>query len=260
MKLCYIDSMNDTIINRVKKLLNLSKEGNGASQAEAENALLRARRLALDHDLDLAILSQTEIVKEEQIENQKIDLGQRFSVCQKFVNFILQAHFKVKIVMGGGRDGGRYICLVGKTSDVAIAQYVQGFLNQEFMRLWRVAKVRNNYPAKDRNSYIFGLYKGLTQKLQQEEATVKGERFSALALNRGVDFASNTKESYALALVDHSARLEQAMSRFHGKVRTIRTSVGRVRNANALETGREAGRNINLNRAIGGGRPADRLS
>ena len=240
--------MDQNIINRIQKLLNLSKDGRGGTAAEVESAMAMAQKLATQHNLDLATLDKGEAVPEEKYEKGTVELGQRFTVTQRFVNNILQGHFNVKVILSGSRYGGRRIHLIGKTSDIKVGEYVLNYLNSEFMRLWRATAKTHDLPAKDRNSYIYGLYQGLDGKLTREKRETESNHFANLG-----ERADAAKQNYSLVLVTDKEKLNAAVQQHFPKLGHAPASTARVRNYDAVAMGTRDGGKISVNRPLTSG-------
>ena len=241
------NTVPDQLVSKIRKLLALGNFNDNGNQAEL--ALAKAKQLAVEYEIDLASI---EIFDEKPklepiIKGEGIDSGSRFSVTQKFVNWIVQNHFNVKIIMSGGRYGGRYINFIGKKIDVETATYVNSFLNAELMRLWHNYQKKNNLRAAVRNSYLYGLYQGLDAKLAETKKQAEEGKFSTM--NDGQKVRGN----YQLMVVNEKQRLEKAVGDFYPHLRKVSISVGRAFRQDVIGDGKRDGRNINITRGIGNG-------
>jgi len=249
------NTVSDSVVEKIRKLLALASDLND-SKEQAEMAMKKAKELATSYQVDLACIQVFENKKnEEEIEkSEEISLGKRKSVCQKFITSILQQHFNVKVIYFGGRRSGQDIVFVGKRSDIEIATYVQSFLNQEFMRLWqRYHKTTPYSQVKDRNSFFWGLYNGLSDKLKQGEEEAKTSAFDSLATKRSATEVEQVKSCMALTLVNDTERLKDAVKNMFGRLRTVRYYTRSTHNGSAREAGYNQGKQISLNRGIGNG-------
>jgi hypothetical protein len=192
------------------------------------------------------------------VKGNDIDLGKRESVCQKFIYWILQNHFNVRVITGGGRYFGRRLTLIGKTKDIQIATYVNSFLNQEFMNLWHKYRKTNVYSeTKDRNSYFWGLYNGLDSKLDEQSKTTESASFSSIVAARGSQAAAQVQNCYALTVTSNKERLTKAMEDFYPRLRSRSRSYSNHHHSESARTaGETAGRNISLRMGLGNGRGA----
>jgi hypothetical protein len=248
--------INDSLVEKIRKLLALGSNLNDSAE-QAELAMKKAKELAIQNDIDLATIQVFENKKSEQpiVKGEDINLGKRESVCQKFIYWILQHHFNVKVITGGGRYFGKHLTLIGTTRDIQIATYVNSFLNQEFMRLWHQYR-DENYDAqtKDRNSYFWGLYNGLDSKLEEQVKSTESSSFSSMVAERGAQAAEQVKNCYALTVTSNKERLDKALGEFYPRLRKAsRSYYNGHHSASARESGFAAGRNINLRMGIGGG-------
>lgn len=235
--------MNQEIVDKIRKLLNLGNRG--GTQAEAELAMAKAQELAIVNNINLSAIKMNETV--EQYEEKDIVSGiKRKSVCQKFITWILQRHFNVTVIYYGSR-----VVVVGKTSDCQIAEYIQSYLSREMMNLWTIYKKENNAPVSSRNSFIYGVYVGLNNKLEASKNAVEAARFAEIAEAQGQEEADKVKGSYQLAIVDSSKERENAVKKFCPRLRKTKTSVGRTHCMDAVSSGRTAGSLINLRQGVG---------
>ena len=237
--------MNDTLISKIKKLLEL---GTSSNPHEAELALMKARELALRENIDLAAIELFKDTKAEPIDKNEVSSGNRFSVCQKFCNWILVNHFNVRVILTGSRYSGRSITLVGKKTDLEIAKYVNGFLNQEFMRLWHKYRAETNVRTQERGSFLYGCYRGLDEKLLETKRAAEQDELGKVAAKMDKQI-EEVKSKYALMVISQGDRLKEATNKFFPKLTHSRTTI-RVGSSSSLEAGRIVGRNISLNRAI----------
>jgi len=259
----YIDTMimidqiaPDSVVEKIRKLLALASELND-SKEQAEAALQKAKSLATQHEVDLATIAVFECKKsEEPIEkNDGISMGKRASVCQKFISWLLQDHFNVKVIYSGSRHFEKRMTLIGKKSDIEIAIYVNEFLNTEFMRLWHQYRNSNlDSQTKDRNSYFWGLHGGLKSKLAASETETKKEAFETLAQTRTTDEVEQVKNCMALTVTTDKERLNEKVEEFYPHLRTVRSYSQHHHSETARESGFSAGKNISLRRGISGGK------
>lgn len=249
------NTVSDSIVEKIRKLLALASELND-SKEQAEEALKKAKALAVQHEVDIAAIAVFEAKKsEEPIEkDENISLGKRQSVCQKFISWLLQSHFKVKIVYSGGRYFGKTMVLIGKRSDIEIATYVNNFLNAEFMRLWHQYRKANPFSkTNDRNSFFWGLHEGLAAKLEESNKETKEEAFSNLSQTHTSEQVEQVKSCFALTVTTDKERLADAVKSFYGKLRHTTTRVSYGHSGEAREAGRSAGSKISLRQGLGAG-------
>lgn len=237
--------VSDSVLSKIKKLLALSGSSN---QHEAELALMHAKRIAAENDVDMTLIQilGRSSEKEEIIKNEGISLGNRKSITQKYVSWILQDHFGVKIIYNGCRQLGMRMVLIGKKDKIAIAEHVQSFLNHEFLKLWRNYYATSGCDLTARDSYLAGLHRGLSEKLEQEQKNVESEKLDGLA--------ADTRNSYALMVVSEGERLKNAIQKFYPTLKKATKTVFRGEfSEDAMRSGIVAGGKISLRPAIGQG-------
>ena len=162
---------NDSkLIDRLKKLLALA--GNNPSQSEAEAALSKAQAIAIEHGIDLAMIGETE--NEEEIVRDEMEFGQRLPTVNNYVTNVLIKFFNVRIITSGSRYGGRKLIFVGKQSDINTAKYVYNWLSDTMVRCWHSYHKANKHTVNisHKQSYLFGFYNGLINKLEIGRAHV----------------------------------------------------------------------------------------
>lgn len=183
--------MNNEIINKLKKILNLTQSGN---QGERDAALERAMALATKHNIDLAFVKNEQEKKEtkEDMIAGSVPSGARSSVCQTYISSILAKFFNVKVIRTGGRNSGINYVFVGRKSEVEFAAYANDFLNSHMMRSWRDYQTSRQIDTKFRTTYFVGFYNGLCTKLEQSKKATEKEAFASLP--------AGSQEQYGIVL------------------------------------------------------------
>lgn len=241
--------MNTQILDKLKKILRLAN--NNANPHEAEVALQKAQQIAIENQIDIASVNISDAPAKENYEKGTLETGARFTVCQRFVNWIIGKHFNVNVITGGSRAYGRKIHFVGKTSDVEFAKWVNEFLNETFMRAWHNHKAIHNTPTKLRESYIYGLYKGLSAKLEQNRKDVESNKFNQITSEQGEDKSREVQQSYALVMVSEKEQLEQAVSSFFPQLGKAVKKPINLQSMTVMDAGFAKGQTINVARPIG---------
>lgn len=245
--------MNSSIVERIKKLLSLANSDNAN---ERDLALAKAHALATEHQIDLALVSVAESAPEPFIKEQGGIQFRRAPVQLKFVNWILEKHFRVEIVLSWTRFNGvktSTVVFVGRKSDVELARWMHSYLLEEFSRRWKSYKAQTGHGEGLRNTYYLGLYNGLNSKLQEAREAAEAAKLDAPnAPLPGIDQAPSpdSRRRYEVALVDESKKLQSALSNFFPKLRTLRSSSIVNKNGGVSSDGFAAGRSINLNRPL----------
>jgi len=245
------NTVSDEVVNKIRKLLAL---GHSNNQNESELAMTKAKKLALEHEIDLSLIDAFAGQKEEPIlRGEGVGVGQRESTCQKYINWLLRDHFNVRIVNSGSRFWGRSIVFIGKRRDIDIATYVHGFLNSEMPRLWHRFYKQNGGPLSQKQSYLYGIYKGLSEKLEQSVRETEQNKFDEIKALRGVEYGTTAQNSWALTVKSNREKLEEKLGEFYPHLRKSSRSTININSMGAMNAGKAAGRQINLNRPIGNG-------
>jgi hypothetical protein len=248
------NQISDSLVEKVKGLLRLANSDN---QHEAELAMQRAKSLCVKYDLDLAELQTNAFDKkanEEPItQNPNFELGKRMPISQTLVTRILENFFNVEILYGGRRSYGRHLVIIGRKKDIEVAEYLNNYLNEEFLRLWRKFYSENEAAGvtlNDRMGFLHGLAAGLTDKLQESQKETENKYFEEKSIVNGPQKVEEIRQCYALTIKNLKERVKEKMHEFYPKLGTAYTRRG-PRNYNAFGSGRQIGRSISLARPLG---------
>ncbi len=217
----------DRIVERIARLLALAESPN---RHEAEAAMAAAQRLMLKHNLE-ATRSQPAGGR----DYGHLHLGKptgRVSEHERLVAMILGKHFFVEAIwipvyrpLEGLRGSVLEIC--GTRSNLAIAEYVHGFLHETAERLWRAHKTERGIRSdRERRTYLAGVMVGFADKLARQDARGRSE---GLVWVRDGD-------------------LDTWFRRRHPYIRHVRHAG--QRRTDAWAHGREAGRSIVLHKPV----------
>jgi len=236
-----INTVSDSLVEKIRKLLALTHSDN---QAESELAMVKAKKLAAECEIDLALIKVFDSKKSETpIEKKEgIALGHRKSIAQKFVTRIIQKHFGCKVLYQGSRHWGMNLILIGTKQNIELAEYLNGYLNNTFLELWRKYKLNTNCDLRVRNSYLSGLAEGLSEKLDNEQKQVVTEKLSTQT--------EEIKNKYALVIVNEKERLNEAVKQFYPKLGKAYSYKSHGYHSNVASDGRRDGANISVKRAI----------
>lgn len=186
--------MNDALIQKLKKLLALA--GNNPSQQEAEAALAKAQSLAIENGIDLALIGSNE--QEDDIVRDEMEFGGRLPTVNVYITNVLTKFFNVRIIATGGRNSGRKLIFVGKQSDINTAKYVYGWLSDTMNRCWQTYYKANDVALSHKQSYLFGFYNGLVNKLDVNKYRVEKERLKT----------TEDQNKYAVATVNLEKKIQ----------------------------------------------------
>lgn len=237
--------MNEEILNKLKKLLNLSK---GATGAEAEAALEKATALAAKHNIDLAIAAiDNAPIKEEFVEGEYVE-KRRKCVAQRFISKLLTDHFNVKIIYSGSRYHGQKILFLGRKSDVDFALYAQDFLKRHMMDSWDYYKASHKVETRFRATFFDGFWRGLDTKLKEAKRKQEQDSFGELP----TDIKVAAESRYAIILQDEKKERENFVNKKYPKLRHVQAARLNVYGGNAAEAGFSTGYSTNINRPLMG--------
>lgn len=165
--------MND-ILEKIKKLLRLSRSAN---QHEAELAMQRALELAARHRIDISKLDPDDT--QSTINHATSRSWKRFPIEAKLAAVIIKNFFHVDVVLSCPSDYEQVAFFIGTPSEIAIADYVFGFLVGHFQRSWTQ---RKNRRLKNRKNFIHGMFYGISKKLSEAKVD-QAAKSSASALS-----------------------------------------------------------------------------
>jgi hypothetical protein len=189
--------MNDKLVERLKKLLALA--GNNPSQEEAELAMSKAQAIAIENGIDLALIGTISNEEAIAITQETVDMGQRLPTVNVYVTNILTKFFDVRIIMSGSRNCGRKLIFIGKADSIATAKYIYAWLSETMGRCWK--RYYESTPGEkltNKQSYLYGFYNGLVDKLIQNKMMVESAK-----LNNDAD-----KSKYAVACVTVASKIQ----------------------------------------------------
>ena len=247
------NTVSSDLVEKIRGLLRLSTSDN---VNESQLAMVKARELALKYELDLASIDAFDQKKsEEPIVKGGLEIGKRMSICQHYVTNILMDFFNVRVIYSGRRSYGKTISFIGRTRDIELAQYLNNYLNEEFLRLWRkyYAQNENQGVTLDaRGGFLYGLAQGLREKLNESQAKVERETFTQIKSEKSEFESNKVKECYALQIVSHKERLEEKVNEFYPHLRS-HSGGHTVKNHNSIGAGKAIGKTISVNRPLGNG-------
>lgn len=213
------DLGSEKVLAKVKNLLKLAESTN---PHEAELATLKANQLLLKHNL-----SYTKLSGEEYLYVKKVVVQKRKDAKISAIYDILR-HFMVKPVLSYAR-GEVSLEITGDKTNLELADYVAGFLNEELERLWKRFKKEHSLRGiKAKNSFYYGVAKGYDQKLQKAKS----------AFSR----------SESRALIEIEKNLDLQVNRIYNRLSSSSTTSGRDDTSYLL--GQKAGKSLNINKGV----------
>jgi hypothetical protein len=216
------DVAADRVLDKIRKLLALAGSDN---QHEAEMAMRRAHELMLRHNIEAAAAQQRYEVRHVGTPSLRTS-----SVEAEIVGLLTEFFFVevIRIPIFVPREGrhAHVYEVMGTHANVEMAAHVFAFLLATAERLWqenrRDARVRS---GRDRLSYQSGVIGGFREKLLAERKQLAGT---------------------GLVWVGDGALHDFYRTRYP-RIRTVRRS---IRLSHAHAAGREAGRNVVLNKPV----------
>lgn len=260
--------MNSSCIEKIKKLLSLAQSDNAN---ERDNALAKAQKLAVENNVDMALLdlSDVGVVKEEELVEDRVELGRQLSAHKRFVTQIVTKAAGVEVVYFTGRHN-KAVSFLGTKSSVEFAKWLYSFLLDEYVRRWNYTRKAQNLPATHRNTFYLGVRDGQLQKIREAKIEAEQSTISRHAQNdllrEGIEggagpevpspaalVANKTTEltqRYTLVVQGQEARRKDFLKTRHPKLGTLRSNRVSVRSHDTYASGTSHGRSIGLNRPL----------
>lgn len=241
-------SVDSTVLQKLQKILSRADTSRGATEAEAQAAMAAAQRLAIQHNLDLAaVMASGPADAPAKLETDKVELvaPNKHRPYSEPIAHVLQDCFDVSVIWVG-RDARAVI--IGEKTDVQLATYCWGWLQQTFPRLFRQYCDANGMPFVTgvvRRSYYVGVGQGIRESNHRQRAEAKADKV--------------TGQSFALVLVKKEELVQARVAEEFPMLRNIARRERQV-NHDALYHGREQGRKIKLNAGLTGGGNQGRLT
>jgi hypothetical protein len=236
------------VIERVRKLLEM-QSGRGCTEAEAATAYRMASRLMAEYNLDMSEIENTSESDDWVTEPADGQSGKYIRMEWKMAANICQSFFFVKGIFIRNRvSGGMVTHFFGRPANVETARFVYVSLLSAAETLWDRYRVRVGCPGSERRTFVAGLMAGFTQKLKQERRTIETERD---LLRDGESAPGST--GTALATIDD--RTDLAFKKAHTNTKKGSAYRNPSGDRDTFDASHRAGRNLNLNRPIGGNRP-----
>ena len=238
--------MNELLLGKLKKLLNLSKSAN---IHEAELALQKATAMAAEAGIDLAMVSakaDSEAEKLEMVQDTAFS-GKRLPSLQKYASWLLNKHFNVHVIYSGGRYFGRTVNILGDKRDVEFAKFVNEFVQDDMQRRWEYYKKSNGLTVRMKDTFMYNLWRGLDSKLTEAKAAAETAKFNAMPQEQVAD----TKARYGIVISDKKAAVQQFVNKTYPRLSSTRVSVRNFSNSTVATDGYSVGRSMNISRPIG---------
>lgn len=154
----------EKILEKIKKLFAL---GESKNSYESEQATIKANTLLLKHNLNeihsIGTLKNQDLCEEMALK--RILTQRRNSVKLKAICSILKTFFTYPVISHSKK--GVYLEIFGKKINIAVAEHVGLYLNEELERIW--LKNKKTHPQlkgiSQKNSFLQGLAQGYCEKI-----------------------------------------------------------------------------------------------
>jgi hypothetical protein len=237
--------VREKAVEKIQKLLALS-ECKAASPAEAANAAAQAQKLINQHRISEAeLLEAGTIVDDEKIEYFKEDpifCAGRISTWQlELASAIASANYCRTITRPGmkGFKNSAAILLVGRKTDKEIVEYLFHYCKNTIEALCKAYMLMGHGSGKRfSNSFKIGAARGIRDKLAEAKKVEK-------------EYFAESPQSGALVLL---RKREEDLRKFVNEKFPGTYSYSYKYSKKGMSQGYEAGKKININPGLGGGK------
>lgn len=217
---------NEKALDRIKKLLRLARDS-GATQAEAESALLQAQRIMAEHGFEDGEVLET-AAPEEAILDEDVAVVRRREFWRGRLAVTVARNFRCKMYWRSRPDGLNGVHFLGRKGDVAIAREVYVAAQEVALQQARSFLAVNRGGLVARNAFLAGFAEGLAAKFDEQVAVMKAAGTSlAVVADAGVEAKYDELE-----------------------LRTGKRSSARLSDPSARAAGQQAGRAFELRRNL----------
>lgn len=239
--------ISDKILDRIKKLINLSSNNSNVNEAATAfgqaQTLLEKYRLTLADVENLDVLNEeiqespTALCEGERVVTWKISLADkicRLNSCKVFIRYDYSK----------GKKNSKY-AVVGRPTDIEIVQYLFVSIVSQIEHLCKIEqKLHNGYGKTWSNNFKHGAAETVAKRLKEAQAVVRQEH----ATSAGLVLVRQREAEVAVWLKKAVPNMKD------------RAAVQVRGNLSALEAGREAGKQIQLNKGMEPKKPTGLLN
>lgn len=169
---------------KIQKLLSLSDSSNFH---EANSAMVKAQKIALENNIDLQKISEPH--SSDEFILKRILQAKKHSSKQRAIAKILETFFVSSIFHK--TTSHCYLEILGHKSNIEIASYVASYLDLHLEKLWNHSKAELNLKGiSAKNSFFLGVAKGYLEKFDHlRKSYSKAESKALLNLNKSLEIA-----------------------------------------------------------------------
>lgn len=232
--------MNEGMIDKLRKVLNLANKG--ATQGEMEAALARAKEIAMRYNIDLAdidLADPNERKKAVQAEVQQGQVKSRYwRKHHRWICSVVEKVFGVRIIRctipRGSREEIIALHMIGESNDIAVATIMLKWLDELFPEAFK-EQVRLGY-CRDTAEYIHGYYKGLYWGLMEANKRKEEEVLATTDANK-----------YALVVRSKELAIAEMLAKAFPDMKEGEAPKVKKESQVAVQLGYQKGRTIKLN-------------
>lgn len=230
--------MDNSIVNKVKNLLNKTVE-NGSSVHEAASSAALAQKLIEKYNLSMAEVDSFSM--EEKVEDHGgIFSSGRVSTWKSALANAVAKSNNCKIYINRGRKSS--VNIIGRKTDVQIVDYVVKVMSREIERLCKLEQKRQGGHGRVwANNFKLGAVSAINSKLEEAKREVR-----------------RTAGTSAIVAVDNRAKEVENWAEKNLNLRKNASSKY-TPNSSAWNAGHQAGQSIHANSGLNSGKSNKRL-
>ena len=227
--------------DKIRKILKRTEEA-GCTPDEAASAMKMASRLMVEHNLSLEEIQRSSD-DDGMVEGEAQDVGCRMLIEHTLAGSIIKKHFFVAAFWTTryvNDKQHKIMMLMGTQANVETAKFVYRSLISAFETTFADYRFRTRCPLSDKKGFVFGVYNGFDEKLTMERKIMEVENEVEGRVGTGIVLASVA----AKAMAAYREKYPNHTTKKSGPIKTTQSS---------MDAGYATGRNLNLNRGVGGG-------
>lgn len=209
-------------LNKIKKLLALSESPN---MNEAQSALMKAKSLMRDYGISERVTDSSD----EKIFRTILTSYNSLTVDKNTLIQVVSQIVDVWMIHSYANDS-KVVYAHGTKSECEIAGYLWDYLEREFARLYKEARMRGEFSGHAKSSFYYGILKELESRFAQQKA-----------------------ESGEWALTSYSKENRHLAVKYIYPSTTFSKKTTYTRNGNkdAYSSGKKAGQGVRIHSGIG---------
>lgn len=198
--------VNEKVMDKLRKVLRLAGDA-GATQGEIEAAMAAARKIAMDHNIELGSVDLNDDAQKGGVEvHSDEDLKIKAAFERKYHGWIfhvVQRIFEVRVFVSRRKQGSRHrivkVWVIGDATDVAMAKAIINWLEDLYPKSYLHAV--NSFEIINDAAAQHGYYRGLTAGILEANRREDAKQKAAMS--------SQDANKYAMVVRNKETAIEQ---------------------------------------------------